>query len=145
MCKSSSLIFVLIFAFLFKLEKFSLRLVGVILLIVVGVIMMVATETRFELLGFILITSASALSGLRWSLTQLLLKSKKMGMNTPPATIFWLAPVMGVSLAVVSLAIDDWGAIFKSKFFDGIDSTLSTVLFLAIPGIMAFVMVLTEY
>lgn len=145
MCKSSSLIFVLFFAFLFKLEKFSLRLVGVILLIFVGVLMMVATETHFEALGFVLITSASALSGLRWSLTHLLLKNKKMGMDNPAATIYWLAPVMGISLAMVSLVIDDWSAIIGSKFFDGIERTLSTALYLAIPGTMAFFMVLTEY
>lgn len=41
MCKSSSLIFVLTFAFLFRLEKFSWRLVGVILLITAGVLLMV--------------------------------------------------------------------------------------------------------
>lgn len=41
MCKSSSLIFVLTFAFLFRLEKFSWRLVGVILLITSGVLLMV--------------------------------------------------------------------------------------------------------
>lgn len=145
MCKSSSLIFVLFFAFLFKLERFSLRLVGVILLIFAGVIMMVATETQFQALGFVLITSASALSGLRWSLTHLLLKSEKMGMNNPAATIYWLAPIMGVSLAVVSLVFEDWSAIIRSKFFDGLNPTLSTAVFLAIPGIMAFFMVLTEY
>ncbi|KAL5485417.1 hypothetical protein ACEPAI_8059 [Sanghuangporus weigelae] len=145
MCKSSSLIFVLFFAFLFKLEKFSWRLVGVISLIFVGVLMMVATEAQFELLGFILITSASALSGLRWSMTHLLLKSKKMGMNNPAATIFWLAPVMGASLAIVSLIFEDWIAILRSKFFDGMQETLSTALYLAIPGVLAFLMVLSEY
>ncbi|KAG8960459.1 Triose-phosphate Transporter [Tulasnella sp. 419] len=41
MCKSSSLIFVLLFAFLFKLERFSFRLVAVILLITAGVLLMV--------------------------------------------------------------------------------------------------------
>lgn len=145
MGKSSSLIFVLFFAFLFKLERFSLRLVGVILLIFIGVIMMVATETQFQALGFVLITSASALSGLRWSLTHLLLKSEKMGMNNPAATIYWLAPMMGVSLAVVSLVFEDWLAIIGSKFFDGLIPTLNTAVFMAIPGVMAFFMVLTEY
>lgn len=145
MCKSSSLIFVLFFAFLFKLEKFSWRLVGVITLIFAGVLMMVATETQFELLGFILITTASALSGLRWSLTHLLLKSKKMGLDNPAATIFWLAPVMGASLAVVSLIFEDWLAILRSKFFDGMTETLNTTFFLMIPGVLAFLMVLSEY
>lgn len=145
MCKSSSLIFVLSFAFLFGLERFSFRLVGVIVLIVIGVIMMVAHDTQFSNLGFVLVTTASALGGLRWSLTHLLLKDKKMGMDNPAATIFWLAPIMAVTLAVVSLALEDWTAIFSSKFFDGVGSFSSTALFLAIPGTMAFCMVITEY
>ncbi|KAF5388761.1 hypothetical protein D9757_005639 [Collybiopsis confluens] len=70
MVKSSSLIFVLLFAFLFHLEKFSWRLVGVVILICGGVLLMVATETHFVLRGFLLVLSASALGGLRWGLTQ---------------------------------------------------------------------------
>ncbi|KAI5117229.1 hypothetical protein M0805_001587 [Coniferiporia weirii] len=145
MCKSSSLIFVLFFAFLFRLEKFSFRLVGVISLIFIGVFMMVSKGTQFSVVGFVLVTSASALGGLRWSLTHLLLKNKEMGMDNPAATIFWLAPVMGVSLAMVSFANEDWTSIVASKFFDSMQHVMSTVLFLAIPGVMAFVMVLTEY
>ena len=145
MCKSSSLIFVLVFAFLFKLEVFSFRLIGVIFLIFAGVLMMVATETQFNLLGFVLITSASALSGLRWSLTHLLLKDEKMGLNNPAATIYWLAPMMGLSLAIVSFSLESWMDVVRSKFFDGVLVSLNTAVFLTIPGFMAFFMVLTEY
>lgn len=145
MCKSSSLIFVLTFAFFFKLEKFSLRLVGVILLIFIGVLMMVAAETRFMISGFVLVTTASALGGLRWSLTHLLLKNEEMGMNNPAATIFWLAPVMGVTLCTISVFLEDWSSIFASRFFDTAQHILSTSVYLAIPGTMAFCMVLTEY
>src|SRR6266576_2877055 len=102
MCKSSSLVFVLAFAFYFRLETFSLRLVGVILLISAGVLLMVATESHFVLGGFIIVLSASALGGLRWSLTQMLLRDKRSGMNHPVATIFWLAHVIGLTMAIVS-------------------------------------------
>ncbi|EPQ57669.1 TPT-domain-containing protein [Gloeophyllum trabeum ATCC 11539] len=145
MCKSSSLIFVLIFAFLFRLERFSWRLIGVILLIVAGVVLMVATETHFVLGGFLLVISASALGGLRWSLTQILLKNKKMGMDNPAATIFWLSPVMGITLLVVSAVIEQWWPVFSTPFFDGLGATIYTVLYLIFPGVLAFCMVLSEF
>ena len=145
MCKSSSLIFVLVFAFAFKLEVFSFRLVGVILLIFIGVLMMVATEAQFELLGFILITSASALSGLRWSLTHLLLKDERMGLNNPAATIFWLSPLMGGCLIIVSLCFESWSDVFASHFFSTLSAAARTAFFLSVPGCVAFLMVLTEY
>ena len=145
MCKSSSLVFVLAFAFLFHLETFSIRLIGVILIISMGVLLMVATETHFVLGGFILVLSASALGGLRWSLTQLLMRNKRSGMNHPVATIFWLTPIMGLTIAIVSVSIESWSELWGSRFFDGTGATLRTIGLLILPGIIAFSMVLSEY
>jgi solute carrier family 35, member C2 len=145
MCKSSSLVFVLAFAFFFRLETFSLRLIGVILLISAGVLLMVATETHFVLPGFIIVLSASALGGLRWSLTQMLLRDRRSGMSHPVATIFWLAPVMGLTMAIVSIFFESWGELPGSRFLDGPGAILKTVGLLIFPGIIAFLMVLTEY
>ncbi|KAI8049946.1 triose-phosphate transporter family-domain-containing protein [Syncephalis plumigaleata] len=74
MCKSSSLAFVLVFAFLFRLEKPRMSLIVVISIISIGVLMMVADETDFELTGFIQVMLAALMGGLRWSLTQMLLR-----------------------------------------------------------------------
>jgi solute carrier family 35 protein C2 len=145
MCKSSSLVFVLAFAFFFRLETFSLRLIGVILLISAGVLLMVATESHFVLSGFILVLSASALGGLRWSLTQMLLRDKRSGMGHPVATIFWLAPIMGLTMAIVSVCVESWRELPGSRFLDGPSAILQTAGLLIFPGIVAFLMVLTEY
>jgi solute carrier family 35 protein C2 len=66
MCKSSTLAFVLIFAFLFKLEKPSWKLILIIVIITAGVILMVSDETDFNLVGFIQVMAASAFGGLRF-------------------------------------------------------------------------------
>lgn len=145
MCKSSSLIFVLSFAFLFRLEVFSLRLVAVILLIFGGVILMVASETAFVLPGFLLVMTASACGGLRWSLTQLLMKNKNMGLDNPAATIFWLAPAIGITTALLSIFWEGWFTIYASPFFRDLASTVRSGLFLVAPGILAFCMVMSEY
>ena len=148
MVKNSSLIFVLIFAFLFRLEVFSLRLIGVIFLILFGVILMVATETSFSLPGFLLVISASASGGLRWSLTQLLLRKDRkhsMGLDTPPAALFWMAPVMGITLGCLSMMVEGWMSVFSSKFFDGFTTSVMTGLYILMPGTLAFCMVISEF
>jgi solute carrier family 35 protein C2 len=145
MCKSSSLIFVLGFAFMFRLELFSYRLIGVISLIFLGVLLMVATETHFALGGFLMVTSASALSGLRWSLTQLLLRNKNMGMDNPPTTLFWLTPAMGVTLGIVSFVVESWTGVIKSEFFATVPTAFKTAFFLIAPGVVAFLMVVSEF
>ena len=144
MCKSSSLIFVLTFAFLLRLETFSFRLIGVIFLIFSGVLLMVATESHFVLGGFILVISASALSGLRWSLTHLLLKNKQIGMDNPAATLFWLSPTMGLTLGVISIIVESWSTIFRD-FYGSLGDATRTTFYLISPGIVAFCMVLSEY
>ena len=144
MCKSSSLIFVLTFAFLFRLETFSFRLIGVIFLIFSGVLLMVATESHFVLGGFMLVISASALSGLRWSLTHLLLKNKQLGMDNPAATLFWLSPTMGLTLGVISIIIESWSTIFRD-FYGSVGDATRTTFYLISPGIVAFCMVLSEF
>ncbi|PSR84406.1 hypothetical protein PHLCEN_2v5443 [Hermanssonia centrifuga] len=145
MVKSSSLMFVLLFAFIFRLEVFSLRLIGVITLIVIGVLLMVATETHFVLPGFLLVLSGSALGGLRWSLTQLLIKDKKMGLDNPVSTIFWLSPIMGLSVAIISAILDRWSELVGSRFFDSAGASFKTCFLLTIPGALAFCMILSEY
>ncbi|GAA5946879.1 hypothetical protein JCM3775_000935 [Rhodotorula graminis] len=146
MCKSSSLAFVLIFAFLFRLEVPSWRLVGIILIITSGVVLMVSTETQFDAVGMMQVLTASALGGLRWSLTQLLLHKESMGMNNPIATLFWLAPIMGVTLATCSLVFDGWGNVFShDEFWGSLGATMQTVCAIVFPGVLAFMMNITEF
>jgi solute carrier family 35 protein C2 len=106
---------------------------------------MVATQTHFVFLGLILVLTVSACGGLRWSLTQLLLKNRKMGLDNPVATIFWLAPASGIALAMISATWDNWFIVFGSRFFDGFGTTLRTCSLLLAPGIVAFAMVLSEF
>src|ERR1700761_3173515 len=101
MCKSSVLIFVLMFAFLFRLEKPSVKLILIILTMTLGVLMMVAGETSFHALGFALAMSASFFSGFRWALTQILLLRHPATSN-PFATMFFIAPIMFLTLFTIA-------------------------------------------
>lgn len=145
MCKSSVLGFVLIWAFIFRLERPTLPLIGIISIITAGVIMMVSSETQFHLVGMLQVLTASCLSGLRWSLTQILLDKESMGMNNPFATLFWLAPIMGISLAFCSIFIEGWFTIFSSEFFESFERILVTAGVIILPGVIAFTMNVAEF
>ncbi|CAO1621515.1 unnamed protein product [Jaminaea pallidilutea] len=146
MCKSSNLVFVLLFAFLFRLEKLRWNLVAVIVVITIGVIMMVSAETKLVVLGAIQVLLASCMGGLRWALTQMLLEKEKLGMNNPVATIFWLCPPMAVLLLTTSGVVESWSDLFASDdFHGGLGRLLKTVSLLIFPGILAFCMSLSEY
>ncbi|KAK3841936.1 MAG: triose-phosphate transporter family-domain-containing protein, partial [Linnemannia gamsii] len=148
MCKSSSLAFVLLFAFAFKLERPTWTLAGVIGVICVGLFMMVMSEVDFVLIGFIQVMLASVLGGLRWSLTQLLLErtdTKSGSLANPISTIFFLSPIMGICLCIVAGIFEGFGTIFSSEFFQTVQSGLFTLGLLFLGGIFAFAMVLAEF
>ena len=145
MCKSSSLAFVLTFAFLFRLETPSVRLVAIIITMTIGVIMMVAGEVDFDVLGFILVILAAFFSGFRWSLTQILLL-KSPATSNPFSSIFFLAPVMFLSLAVIAIPVEGFMELGEglSKLLDAKGSFLG-ICILLFPGLLAFLMTASEF
>lgn len=145
MCKSSVLAFVLLFAFIFRLETPSWRLGGIITLMSIGVVMMVAGETAFNVLGFILVMTASFCSGFRWSLTQILLLRNPATSN-PFSSIFFLTPVMFFALFILALPIEG-----PSKVIEGLHTLAEAkgvilgTLIMLFPGCLAFMMVAAEF
>lgn len=145
MCKSSSLAFVLLFAFLFHLETPSWRLVLIIATMTVGVIMMVFGEVSFSARGFILVISAALFSGFRWSLTQILLLRNPATSN-PFSSIFYLAPVMFLSLFVIALPVEGVPSLIAG--LQNLIETRGAVLgpmILICPGAIAFCMTASEF
>jgi len=133
------------FAFIFRLETPSWRLVAIIATMTVGVVMMVFGEVDFSALGFILVISAAFFSGFRWGLTQILLLHNPATSN-PFSSIFFLAPVMFLTLLLLAIPIEGipkliegFGALVAAK---GLLIALATVLF---PGVIAFLMTASEF
>lgn len=145
MCKSSVLGFVLVFAILFRLEKLTWRLVGVIAIMTIGVLMMVASETKFVPIGFFLVILASALSGLRWSLTQILLLRNPATSN-PFSSIFFLAPVMFVAILLIAIPVEGFGplSVRVGQLVEK-EGAFGAGAIIVFPGIIAFLMVSSEF
>ncbi|WYZ34865.1 hypothetical protein EsH8_I_001141 [Colletotrichum jinshuiense] len=145
MCKSSSLAFVLIFAFMFRLEKPTWRLVGIIATMTAGVVLMVSGEVEFKISGFILVISAAFFSGFRWGLTQILLLRNPATSN-PFSSIFFLAPVMFLTLIVIAIPVEGFPALIEGlKVLVAEWGIITTPLFLLFPGCIAFLMTASEF
>ncbi|PYH90404.1 TPT-domain-containing protein [Aspergillus ellipticus CBS 707.79] len=145
MCKSSALAFVLLFAFVFRLETPSAKLIVIIATMTVGVVMMVAGETAFNAVGFILVIASAFFSGFRWGLTQILLLRHPATAN-PFSTLFFLTPVMFISLIVIALAIEGPADIITG--FQALADARGpgfAVFLLIFPGILAFCMISSEF
>jgi solute carrier family 35 protein C2 len=145
MCKSSALAFVLLFAFVFRLEVPSWRLVGIIMTMTVGVVMMVAGEVDFNPLGFVLIISAAFFSGFRWGLTQILLLRNPATSN-PFSSIFYLAPIMFLSLFLIALPVEGVGPLMAGLGrLVAAKGAIWGPTILLFPGLIAFLMTASEF
>lgn len=145
MCKSSVLAFVLVFAFLFRLEQPTWKLCAIILVMTAGVVMMVAGETAFNAAGFALVMSASFCSGFRWSMTQILLLRNRATKN-PFSSIFFVSPVMFAVLFVLALPIEGPGEIITGlQDLEAEKGWLLGIFIMLFPGCLAFLMVAAEF
>ncbi|KAI2607507.1 triose-phosphate transporter family-domain-containing protein [Hypoxylon fragiforme] len=145
MCKSSSLAFVLIFAFLFRLETPTWKLVAIIATMTGGVVMMVAGEVEFELGGFILVIAAAFFSGFRWGLTQILLLRNPATSN-PFSSIFFLAPIMFLTLILIAIPAEGIFELIEGlRVLSNEWGVVKTPLILLFPGTIAFLMTASEF
>ncbi|ODV79718.1 TPT-domain-containing protein [Suhomyces tanzawaensis NRRL Y-17324] len=149
MLKTSSLVFVLLFGLLFRLEKFNWRLVIIVLVMTVSVVMMVKKPDNVDsaddhnVVGIFMVLTASMVSGLRWSFTQLLLKRNPYTVN-PISTIFYISPSMCITLFLFGLIFEGWSNFISSPIWE-LKGIFGTILLMIIPGILAFMMTLCEF
>ncbi|QEO21965.1 hypothetical_protein [Candidozyma auris] len=153
MLKTSSLIFVLIFGLIFRLERFNWRLIVIVVVMTGSVMMMTqkpdlddnneAADDDHNPIGIVLVMAASAISGLRWSFTQLLLK-KNDHTKHPISTIFYISPAMIVILLVTAILVERWSAFVSSPIW-AIHGVLGVLGLMLVPGFLAFMMTLCEF
>jgi len=144
-CKSSVLVFILLFAFLFRLETVSTRLILIIAIMTLGEVMMVMGETAFSAIGFSLVTASAFFSGFRWALTQLLLLQHPSTSN-PFSTIFFLSPINFLSLGAIALVVEGPTAISAGLHGWAASRGSGPGLFLLLlPGVLAFCMVVSQF
>jgi len=144
MVKSSTPVFVLGWAYLFKIERISLPLIGVVVLIAMGLFLTVSGETDFNRLGFLLCLSASVLSGLRWTLVQTMLQKLDPPLESTIVTMKLLAPSMFWSMLLLSIMIErPWEKFSEAK--GEADGPLFVLALGLAGGSIAVLMILCEF
>ncbi|XP_010522079.1 PREDICTED: probable sugar phosphate/phosphate translocator At1g06470 [Tarenaya hassleriana] len=145
MCKSAAPIFLLLFAFAFRLESPSLKLFGIISVISAGVLLTVAKETEFEFWGFVFVMLAAVMSGFRWCMAQVLLQKEEYGLKNPFTFMSYVSPVMALVTGLLSLLLDPWSEFRSNQYFDSQPHIARSCFLMFFGGALAFFMVLTEY
>ncbi|KAG7893394.1 hypothetical protein KL908_003127 [Ogataea polymorpha] len=95
------------------------------------------------IIGCFLVLLASCMSGLRWALTQIVLRGNRYTKN-PILTIFYLSPAMCVSLIIMGSQVEGIGNFLGSQVWETY-GILGTCLLLLFPGFLAFCMTLSQF
>eukprot|EP00127_Corallochytrium_limacisporum_P004969 Clim_evm43s195 gene=Clim_evmTU43s195 len=147
MCKSATIVWLLMFAICFGLERPRPLLFLIVTLVSAGVMMFSFRNVEVTFWGLVVALGASIFSGLRWVLAQILMDKGALGLTNPVNVLFYITPIMGVTLMPLALATegphyDDEG----SKFLgDGTTVLLQSLGFILLGAVLAFCMNLSEY
>lgn len=148
MVKASAPIFVLISAYLFKIEKITWNLIGVVGIICVGEVLTVEGELEFDLIGFLLCSGAAVLSGVRWTTVQFTIQNLDPPMKTSIETMRLLSPFMFLSMLIISFCVEKpWssmGAESDKNYFVDREESLKTVGMAVLGGTLAVCMISCE-
>ncbi|CAH8463120.1 unnamed protein product [Dicrocoelium dendriticum] len=147
MTKSTSIIFILLFSVLFRLERRRFSLLLVVLLISCGLFLFSYESAQFNGIGFSLVLLASFLSGIRWTMAQVLTQTKEWGLSHPVDIIYHTQPWMALAILPLSLFVESMELITSKNLFRAQDYSQLTLdlLFLSVGGILACGLECSEY
>lgn len=147
MTKSTCIIFILGFSILFGLEKKRFSLIIVVALISSGLFMFTYQSTQFNLEGFLLVLSASFLAGLRWTMAQMIVQRKDLGLSNPVDMIYHIQPWMVIGLLPLAAIFEGIPIATTEKVFRYKETSvmLTTLGYILAGSVLAFFMELSEY
>lgn len=147
MTKTSVVIFILFFSLVFRIERPRCCLIFVVIFIATGLLMFTFESTQFDKLGFILVLTASFLSGLRWTLSQMVLQRKEAGLSNPVDMMFHIQPWMILSLFPLSSGFEGLRLATSEQAFGFHDARVLAphLLMLFAGAFLAFLLELSEF
>uniref|UniRef100_A0A182QZ50 Sugar phosphate transporter domain-containing protein n=1 Tax=Anopheles farauti TaxID=69004 RepID=A0A182QZ50_9DIPT len=147
MTKSTTIVFILIFAILLKLEKKSWSLAAIVVMISSGLFMFTYKSTQFDALGFSFLLFASLSSGIRWTFAQLIMQKSKLGLHNPIDMIFHMQPWMILSVLPFTIGFEGRKLIEGFSMVQLLPTSVVIDMWLKISvgAFIAFVMEVSEF
>lgn len=143
MVKSSAPVFILLVGFVLGIEKPSIFLFLLMFTIGSGVFLTSFKDTKFDLTGFLLISSASFMAGFRWAFVQYLIEKRKMQKKSVISTIRDLCLPISILLLFFSFYIEGIKRIIVNEFCN--QRFLFNTGYIICSGLLSFTLLLSEF
>ncbi|OAD55500.1 Solute carrier family 35 member C2, partial [Eufriesea mexicana] len=147
MTKSTSVVFILGFALFLKLEKKSWSLTCIVVMISGGLFMFTYKSTQFGIFGFVICLLASFSSGIRWTMTQLIMQKSKLGMKSPIDMMYYMQLWMLLPIIPVMMWFEGPSLYinFKNTDWNDVQAIAMTTTVIFGSAIVAFHMEVMEF
>ena len=148
MVKASFPLWILIFAFVFRLEKMTCNLIFVGFLITAGEILIAFGEVEFDKIGFLLILVAVICGGIRWALIQLKVQKLDPPLSGPMATMRLLSCTMFFSALLMSCIVEQpWRKLgpSNSDYFSDFYNSIRTIFMALLGGVLGMGSIFCQY
>ncbi|PAA74328.1 hypothetical protein BOX15_Mlig019756g1 [Macrostomum lignano] len=147
MTKSSAVVFILLFAIVFRIEERRWSLIAVVLLISTGLLLFTYKSTQFHTGGFLLVLLASFVSGARWTAAQVATQRAELGLANPVDMIYHVQPWMILALLPLAVVFEgvEVGTTANAFRADSAEAALRTLGALTGGALLAFGLEFSEY
>ncbi|RVD92939.1 hypothetical protein TUBRATIS_005460 [Tubulinosema ratisbonensis] len=143
MVKSSAPVFILLVGFVLGIEKPSIFLFLLMFTIGSGVFLTSFKDTKFDLAGFLMISTASFMAGFRWAFVQYLIEKRKIQKKCVISTIRDLCLPISVLLLFFSFYVEGIKQILVKEFCK--QRVLFNTGYIVLSGLLSFTLLVSEF
>lgn len=143
--KGGAPIFTMFWGLLFRVETFSFNLFLSLATIAIGIALASLGESQsFSLTGFILQLLATALGGLRWAMTHVLLQGSSADAMPPLTATLYTSPTTALCLLPFALALESVAVRKKIDEFEP-NEFRTVMLTMTLVATLVFILLVSEY
>ncbi|KAI6178154.1 TPT domain-containing protein [Aphelenchoides besseyi] len=148
MAKSSSILFIVAFSLLLRLERWRPSLGFAASLIAFGLVLFTYRAEQLNIRGLSLVELAAMCSGLRWSVSQLIMQGEDnpSPLRHPLDMVAHVQPYMFLTIVPVVYFVEGSEINLTTlTTFDGVYEPTLVVILVLLGGVLAFLMEMAEY
>ncbi|KAJ1367986.1 hypothetical protein KIN20_029498 [Parelaphostrongylus tenuis] len=146
MAKSSSILFIVAFSLLLRLERWRPALGIEAGLIASGLFLFTWNSAQLDLTGLLLVELAASCTGVRWTVSQLVMQREEQALNHPLDMVAHVQPWMLIPIVPLIIIFEGSELSYNTVFFyNGKYEAIEIVLLIVFGGLLAFCMEMSEY
>lgn len=146
MAKSSSILFIVAFSLLLKVERWRPALGLESALIAAGLFLFTWQSAQLDLTGLLLVELAASCTGVRWTVSQLVMQREEQAVRNPLDMVAHVQPWMMIPIIPMIAAFEGPELSYEKVFFyKGVEDPVLVLSLILAGGLLAFCMEMSEY